>query len=118
MPKGKSLDTITAEAEQIERVWTDNPTLSLGDLTLVKFQSLLADLRAKRDRLQQIRAEETAAINEVNAQGAAVDDANTRIRSGIRATYGPDSNQYEQAGGTRTSERKRPARKAKPAGPQ
>jgi len=33
--------------------------------------------------------------------------------SGIRAQFGPDSSQYEEAGGVRKSERKRPARKAK-----
>jgi hypothetical protein len=36
----------------------------------------------------------------------------TRARSGFRAVYGPDSTQYEQAGGTRSSERKKPVRKA------
>ena len=37
----------------------------------------------------------------------------TRFRSGIMGHYGPDSVEYGRAGGTRTSERKRPARKAK-----
>ena len=35
----------------------------------------------------------------------------TRFRSGMRSTYGPDSPQYEQAGGTRTSNRKPPRRR-------
>jgi len=41
----------------------------------------------------------------------------TRARSGIRSVFGPDSTQYEQAGGTRTSERKTPTRKPKTATP-
>ncbi len=114
MPKGKSFDHIITEAEQIERVWADNTALALGDLTLAKFQSLLTDLRAKRDRIDELRAQQTAAANDLNTQGAAVSDASTRARSGIRAVYGPDSTQYELAGGTRASERKRPVRKAKP----
>lgn len=32
--------------------------------------------------------------------------------SAAKAHYGPDSSQYEQAGGTRQSDRKRPTRKA------
>ncbi len=36
----------------------------------------------------------------------------TRAHSGIRAPFGPNSSQYEEAGGVRKSERKRPARKA------
>ncbi|MBD0369930.1 MAG: hypothetical protein ICV60_03685 [Pyrinomonadaceae bacterium] len=37
---------------------------------------------------------------------------NTRALSGYRAIYGPNSSQYEQAGGTRSSERKRPTKKS------
>jgi hypothetical protein len=37
----------------------------------------------------------------------------TRALSGIRGYFGPDSDEYEQAGGTRTSERKKPVRKPK-----
>ena len=36
---------------------------------------------------------------------------NTEILSGIRSKFGVDSNEYEQAGGTRQSERKRPVKK-------
>ena len=35
-----------------------------------------------------------------------------RARSGFKSAYGLDSTQYEQAGGTRKSERKRPVRRA------
>ena len=35
-----------------------------------------------------------------------------RVRAGVKANYGDDSQQYEMVGGTRTSERKPRARKA------
>ena len=35
----------------------------------------------------------------------------TRFRSAVRGAYGPDSAEYSQAGGTRTSARKSPTRK-------
>ncbi len=35
---------------------------------------------------------------------------NTRALSAIRGIFGPDCTEYDQAGGTRTSERKRPVR--------
>jgi hypothetical protein len=35
----------------------------------------------------------------------------TRVLSGFRAVNGPNSTQYEQAGGTRQSERRKPTRK-------
>ena len=37
----------------------------------------------------------------------------TRALSGIRGFFGPDSDEYEQAGGTRKSERRKPTRKTK-----
>ena len=44
-------------------------------------------------------------------------DLNERALDGVASKYGKNSNEYEQAGGTRKSERKRPVRKpkAKPA---
>ena len=38
-----------------------------------------------------------------------------RVRAGVKANYGDDSQQFEMVGGTRTSERKSPTRKAVPA---
>jgi integrase len=46
---------------------------------------------------------------------AAISSVTTRARNGFRAIFGPDSSQYEQAGGTRASERKRPAPRKKPS---
>lgn len=52
--------------------------------------------------------------NQLQAEEAALRDKNKRVLSAVEAQYGPDSSQYEQAGGTRQSERKRPTRKAPP----
>ena len=55
----------------------------------------------------------TGLINDRDSQGVGLNELVTRVRSGFRAVYGPDSTQYEQAGGTRLSERKKPSRKPK-----
>ena len=39
-----------------------------------------------------------------------LDELTTRMLAGVAAKYGKDSREYEQAGGTRTSERKTPLR--------
>lgn len=108
MAKSKSIDSIIAEAEQALLLWEANPTLALSELTLASF----------RTRAGNLRAEEASASNDLNTEAEAAAAEITRFRSGVRAIYGPDSNQYEQIGGTRTSERKRPARKPKPPAPQ
>ena len=107
----KPVDNILSEAEQIARVWTENPTFAMSDLNLAQFQTMIADLRARRSQTEDIRTQLTAAVNDTNSQALAVSDVITRARSGFRTFFGPDSTQYEQAGGTRRSERKRPARK-------
>jgi hypothetical protein len=113
MQRSKPIDNILSDAEQITRVWTDNPTFSLGNLTLAQFQATITDLRNSRSTVEDLRTRLTAAVNDSNTKALNVSDTVTRARSGFRAMYGPDSTQYEQAGGTRRSDRKRPARKAK-----
>lgn len=53
-------------------------------------------------------------LNDVQREERELQTENARMLAGVGAHFGPDSNEYEQAGGTRKSERKRPVRKAKP----
>lgn len=111
MPSKYTPDAIIADGEQIARVWKENPTFTLGEITLAMLESKIADMRQARDEIETLRTQLTALVNESNAKAAELANINTRARSGFRAVYGPDSSQYEQSGGTRTSERKRPAKK-------
>ena len=106
MPKGKSLDEISAGAERIVRVWEANPTFALGDLTLEKFKAELDGLKGAREQLEEARRQVTSLTNSTNEKAEAVNAYVTRALSGVRAVFGPDSTQYEEAGGTRSSERK------------
>ena len=45
--------------------------------------------------------------NRLEAAEVSLRDKNKRILSAVEAQFGPDSSEYEQAGGTRQSERKR-----------
>ena len=70
-------------------------------------------LKAKDADIEAKRSELTRLVNERDSEAEALNELNTRARSGFRAVYGPDSSQYEQAGGTRKSERKPATRKRK-----
>jgi hypothetical protein len=110
-----SFDSVITDSEQIARVWTENPTFTLGEVTLASLQSKIASLRQKRDQVESLRTQLTALTNQLNEQTSEMASVVTRARSGFRAVYSPDSSQYEQAGGTRSSERKRPSfRKSSP----
>jgi hypothetical protein len=49
--------------------------------------------------------------NEFEEQEAGVKDKNRRMLAATEAQYGPNSNEYEAVGGTRSSDRKRPTKK-------
>lgn len=115
MALGKSIDTILAEAEQIVRVWEANPDFSMGELTLVDLKALISQLRASRTTLEETRTLQTQLVNTVNDKGRDLRKITSRARSGFRATYGPDSSQYEQAGSKRESEKK-PRKSSKKGG--
>lgn len=53
-------------------------------------------------------------LNDLQREERELQTETARMLAGVGAHFGPDSSEYEQAGGTRTSERKRPVRKAKP----
>ena len=108
MSRSNSFDDTLAQAETLLRVWTDNPTFSLGDLTLASFQALIATHKATRANTEALRTQLTKAVNDINGQREALFDAVSRGRSGMRAQFGADSTQYDQVGGTRRSERRRP----------
>ncbi len=116
MARNKSLDDIIVDAERIVRVWEANPTFALNEITLSKLKKMVDDVRAGRANADELRRQLTQTTNEVDAQASEVMGVTTRALSGIRAFYGPDSSQYEEAGGTRTSERKKAVRKASKKG--
>jgi hypothetical protein len=111
MPSRYKADKVIEGSERISRVWTDNPTFTLGEVTLPSLNAKIASLRQKRDQLETLRMQVTALSNEIDGATDDLSTIRTRALSGLRATYGPNSTQYEQGGGTRQSEVKRPSRK-------
>ena len=116
MARSRSLDVVITAAERIVRVWEANPTFSLGDLTLETFKAELETLRTQREQLEEARRQVTGLVNSTNEKGNKVNKNTTRALSGIRAVFGPDSTQYDEAGGTRSSEIRRTRKSSKKGG--
>src|SRR5260221_616779 len=114
MAKGKSFDAILADAETLIRVWTANPKLSLGDVTLPAVEAMVVKFKATRANADDLRTQLTKTVNDVNDQADALANITGRSRSGGRAQFWNDSAPYDQVGGTRASERK-PRKKKGPA---
>ena len=81
-----------------------------ANLTLVAFETQINALSAKLDTYHQMLSLLDDMQNQVDAEEASLRETSKRMLSAAEAHYGPDSSQYEQAGGTRESERKRPTR--------
>jgi hypothetical protein len=111
MPSIYPIDIVLANIERIVRVWTDNPTFTLGEVTLQNLQAKIAEVRQKHEQLEALRMQVTALTNDLNRKVNELAAIKTRALSGYRAVYGPNSTQYELAGGTPASERKRAVRK-------
>ncbi len=106
-----STDKAITEANDILTVWKDNSTVTLGELTLEQFTAKVENLD-QQDKA--IAAEELKLSKQRNIRDDAaqvISGLNSRFRSVVRGQFGPDSSEYEQVGGTRSSERKPNRRK-------
>lgn len=85
-------------------------------LTVAAYEQDINSFSASLDTYNERVAALDDLQNQLQVAEDALRDKNKRMLSAVEAQYGPDSSQYEQAGGTRESERKRPARKAPSTG--
>ncbi len=70
---------------------------------------MMGDIQAT---ISSLETQLTDLRNERSVLNTSLWDVLKRLRAGVKAAYGDDSSQYEMIGGTRMSEKKRPAKKA------
>ena len=113
MARQKKLsDVIEKASQRLNALRSIDPALDLGGgLTLSAFESKVGSARAALDAYNSLLVQVDAAYNQFLDSEEAVNEASQRMLAGVGARFGKDSDQYEQAGGTRSSERKKYARK-------
>lgn len=97
-----------------------DPALDLGNgLTVAAFEAKIVSTAKKLADYNQELAVVDEMQNSFVTEEDSLKDISERMLAGVGARFGKDSSQYEQAGGTRKSERKPRARKliATPAPP-
>ena len=99
-----------------------SPTLDLGNgLTVPAFQAVInaiSDPDPTKGSLAAYNAELSkldGMLDSLEKQESTLDDLSGRMLAAVGAKYGKDSNEYEMAGGTRTSERAAPKTAAEKA---
>src|SRR6266850_3337448 len=103
-------DTLT-EARKAADIWKENPGFTLQNMKLEDYVTFFTDTEALEKSCAQREVELAGLKANRDDRIRQMHDLVMRFRAGMRAYFGPDSAQYEQAGGTRTSNRKSPARK-------
>jgi hypothetical protein len=80
-------------------------------LTLAAYSTQINSFSVKLDNYNQMIAALDELQNQLDTDEAGLRETNKRMLSAVQAHYGPDSSQYQQAGGTRQRDRKRPTRR-------
>ena len=83
-------------------------------LTLEGYAQEIDALGSNLDKYNSLLNQLDGLQNDLEADEAGLREKNKRMLAATGALYGPDSNEYEAAGGTRDSERKRSPKKSQP----
>ena len=114
---GKKLyptDTLK-QAQTIVTVWDHLGTVPLiGAQGYENLRANLDNVEELIDKIGRLEKELLSLRNERDAACSEIWDQVKRARAGIKGIYGDDSSEYQLAGGTRLSDRKRPRRKVTP----
>ena len=108
----KSSRVIADAQERSADLRAIDPNLDLGnDLTVANYDTKIAEVQTALDAYNGLLARADAAGNDFRALEKDLRDLSSLMLSGVKVKYGRDSNEYEMAGGTRLSERKKKSRK-------
>jgi hypothetical protein len=100
-------DKLLADADAMLRVWKANPELKLKEVGLEGYEQTRGQLQVAVGEVTELESRLSVTMMERDKLAEALNEMNTRLRSAGRGYFGPDSAEYEQLGGTRSSDRKR-----------
>ncbi|MCI5218337.1 MAG: hypothetical protein D3914_03885 [Candidatus Electrothrix sp. LOE2] len=108
----KSSKIIADAQERSGNLRAIDSNLDLGNnLTVAAYDAKITDVQTALDTYNGLLAQADAAGNDFKAAEKELRGMSSLMLSGVKVKYGRDSNEYEMAGGTRLSERKKPKKK-------
>lgn len=109
---GRSSPVLETARQRLAGLKSITPAPNFGpNLSLTDYEQEVNNFSTALDAYNQQLAALDDQQNALQTAESALNDKNRRMLSATEAQYGPDSSQYEQAGGTRSSDRKRTPRK-------
>lgn len=103
--KRKTSQHLAEAQERLANLKAIDPALDLGNgLTVTAFTTQMAAARTSLDAYNALLAQADAAGNNFKAAEKQLRTVSARYLAAVGVKYGKDSNEYEMAGGTRSSE--------------
>ncbi|HLP65892.1 MAG TPA: hypothetical protein VK181_00080 [Rhizobium sp.] len=103
---------VKIDIDKIIEIMTANADFTMKNVTLATIGSDATSLGEAIKKIDSLEMQLTPLRNQRDDLARKLNEICTRARSGLKGFYGPNSSQYEQAGGKRAIERKSPKRKA------
>lgn len=116
MPRQRKSPTksMTDANERLTGIKTIDPNLDLGNgLTVAAYKAKIDEITGVLEDYNSLLAQADEKSNLFEALERELRDWNERFLMAVAARYGKNSSEYEMAGGTRKSERKKPVKKDK-----
>ncbi len=115
MARLKRTSSSVAFAEnRINSLASIDAALDLGNnLTLAAYEAKKEAVKEKNDTYNTQLSELDGLLNKTESEEDELDELSTRMLAAVGVKYGKDSDEYEKAGGTKTSDRKLTPRRSK-----
>lgn len=107
----KSVPKLLQEANEIKKALEKMDDRLPDGLKAADMETKIVGLETAVDELDAVNVERTRLVDRKGEQAGHLSDHIVQVRSVVKGIFGADSEEYDMVGGTRTSERKRPARK-------
>ena len=112
----KSVPKLLQEANEIKKALEKIDDRLPDGLKAADMGAKMASLQTAVDEVDEVNVERTRRIDVKGERAGDLNDHMVQVRSAVKGIFGADSAEYDMVGGTRTSERKRPARKVEQPG--
>jgi hypothetical protein len=86
------------------------PKPELGNITVETYEAEVNGFITEQDAYNGELAQLDERTNRLDTREQQLSDLNQRVLAAVKGQYGPDSSEFEQVGGIRRSDRKRPTR--------
>lgn len=119
MARKKRVSKVLTEAKKrrdaLANIDPNNPNFDLGNgLDKPAYDAGIKIVEDALGKYNSLLQQADDLLNDIKPMEKDLRVLNVRMLGGAKSKWGPDSSQYEQAGGTRTSEIKRKPRKTNP----